>query len=54
MLQLSHSINSSFLKAVIEKRGREPVDQETCPLRLSVPFVVGARILTLKFLEAVT
>ena len=30
------------------------LDQETCPLRLSVPFAVGARILTLKFLEAVT
>ena len=27
------------------------VGQETCPLRLSVPFAVGARVLTLKFLE---
>ena len=28
-----------------------PLDQETCPLRLSVPFAVGARVLTWKFLE---
>ena len=27
------------------------VDQGTCPLRLSIPFDVGARVLTLKFLE---
>ena len=27
------------------------VDQETCPLRLFVPFAVGARVLLLKFLK---